>query len=199
MPDAKRNPSPQPSDAAEPLTLAGLDDEALGLLYDQVRAIAGKFRRSGFRHDSLATTELANETLLKVFSKLIDKPFDSQQHLVNTIAKVMYHLLCERFWRRKARRERAVITQLEYEPHDDRESEIESDWLLDFTEQLEVLEERRSRAAEVARLRVYFSMTIQEIADTLECSKASAQREFAFVRAFLKRKGYDGEPVAFFN
>lgn len=99
MPDAKRNPSPQPSDAADQLTLAGLDDEALALLYDQVRAIAGKFRRSGFRHDSLATTELANETLLKVFSKLIDKPFESQQHLVNTIAKVMYHLLCERFRR----------------------------------------------------------------------------------------------------
>lgn len=89
MPDAKRNPSPQPSDAADRLTLAGLDDEALGLLYDQVRAIAGKFRRSGFHHDSLSTTALSNETLLKVFSKLIDKPFDSQQHLVNTIAKVL--------------------------------------------------------------------------------------------------------------
>ena len=75
--------------------MASLDDEALALLYDQVRAIAGKFRRSGFRAYSLSTTALANETLLKVFSKLIDKPFESQQHLVNTIAKVMYHLLCE--------------------------------------------------------------------------------------------------------
>ena len=190
MPTAKQNPSLRPSDAAEQLTLAALEDEALALLYDQVRAIAGKFRRSGFRADSLATTDLANETLLKVFSKLVDKPFESQQHLVNTIAKVMYHLLCERFRRRKTRRELAVITQLKHEPHDD---ETDRDWLLDFTEQLEVLEERRARAAEVARLRVYFSMTVQEIADTLECSRAAAQREFAFARAFFKRRGYTDE------
>ena len=56
MPDAKRNLSPHPSNAADPLTLAGLDDEAVALLYDQVRAIAGKFRRSGFHHDSPAFT-----------------------------------------------------------------------------------------------------------------------------------------------
>lgn len=66
----------------EQLTLASLDDEALALLYDQVRAIAGKFRRSGFRADSLATTDLANETLLKVFSKLVDKPFEDRKSVV---------------------------------------------------------------------------------------------------------------------
>jgi DNA-directed RNA polymerase specialized sigma24 family protein len=35
------------------------------------------------------------------------------------------------------------------------------------------------------RFRVYFQMTLQEIADTLGCSVTAVHREVAFARAFL--------------
>lgn len=194
VPSSRQPPRSDAATEAGERTLAELDDETVALLYDQVRAIAGRFRRTGFQADTLATTDLANETLLKVFSRMTDTSFVSEKHLVNTVAKVMYHLLCERLRRRKARQAQMQSTPLEHDPHDP-VGESDHDWLLDFAEHVEALQQRRPRAAEVIRLRVFFSMTVQEIADTLACSKAAAQRELAFSRVFLRRLGYSANEL----
>jgi len=103
------------------VVLADLDDDAIAVLYEQVRAVARRFRGKGFHSDSLVTTDLAQETLLKAFGRMLEK--------------------------------------------------------------------RRSRAAEVLRLRAFFQMSLPEMADALDCSPAAAQRELAFGRVFLRRRG----------
>lgn len=60
---------------------------------------------------------------------------------------------------------------------------------LAFAEQLAKLEQRRPLAAEVLRYRFFLCMTLQEIADKLDCSVAKVHSEVAFARAFLARSG----------
>lgn len=168
------------------VVLADLDDDAIAVLYEQVRAVARRFRGKGFHSDSLVTTDLAQETLLKAFGRMLEQPFESHQHLINTLSKVMYRLLCERLRRRKARQKHLqTVPLLDH----DAQTTSDIDWLLDFTEHLEVLEHRRNRAAEVLRLRAFFQMSLPEMAEALGCSPAAAQRELAFGRVFLRRRG----------
>jgi len=189
--DAAGSPAREPPEQAA-VVLADLDDDALAVLYEQVKAVARRFRTKGFYSDSLVTTDLAHESLLKAFGRMLEQPFESHEHLLNTISKVMYRLLCERLRRRKARDKR--MPKVPLLDHDARTTS-DTDWLLDFTEHLEVLEQRRNRAAEVLRLRAFFRMSLPEIATTLGCSPEAAQRELAFGRVFLRRRGFHADAI----
>ncbi len=65
----------------------------------------------------------------------------------------------------------------------------EPDVLHAFADQVEALERRRPRSAEVVRYRFFFSMTLEEVAKQTDCSVATVHRELAYARAFLTRSG----------
>lgn len=163
-----------------------LDDNSVLLLYQQVRYIARRSKRDRFYADSLATTDLAHETFARILGRSPDLAFESERHFLRTAAKVMHRLLIDRLRRRTLRKaaleEIAGLTALLGRHADD-----QIDLRLDFAEQLEALEQRRPCAAEAVRYRFFFSMTLQEIADQLECSVSGVHREIAFARAFLSR------------
>lgn len=168
------------------VVVALLDDSSVLLLYKQVRYIARRFKRDRFYADSLATTDLAHETFARILGRSPELAFESERHFLRTAAKAMHRLLIDRLRRRTLRKaaleEIAGLTALLGRHADD-----QIDLRLDFKEQLEALEQRRPRAAEAVRYRFFFGMTLQEIADQLECSVSGVHREIAFARAFLSR------------
>ena len=61
------------------------------------------------------------------------------------------------------------------------------DELLEVDEALEALAAEDPDAAELVKLRYFVGCTLPEIADILEISPRSADRQWAYARAWLKR------------
>jgi DNA-binding transcriptional regulator LsrR (DeoR family) len=57
--------------------------------------------------------------------------------------------------------------------------------MLAFADAVEALEREDARAAEVARLRLFAGIEVQDVARALEISERTAAREWAFARARL--------------
>jgi RNA polymerase sigma factor (TIGR02999 family) len=179
--------TPDPQAANEPdrgTAVELLDDESIAALYEHVRHIARRIISKGFDSDSLATTDVSHEAFAKILGDMGEVRFESERHLLNTAATVMRRLLIDRLRRRTLRK--PALDELARQMRTLGKhglAKVESERA--FTEQLDQLQERRPRAAEVMRFRVYFQMTLQEIADTLGCSVTAVHREVAFARAFL--------------
>lgn len=174
--------------------LAQFDDDSICILYEQVRHIAGRLRKTGFYSDSLSPTDLAHEALAKILGGSSAEPFASERHFLNLASLAMYQLLVDRLRRRQLRgpalEEIARKTVGLWE-----NATAETEQLLIFANLLESLAARRPLAAEVVRYRFFFRMTLAEIAEKIGVSKSSLQRELAFAQAFLTRPGHLSIPA----
>lgn len=195
MHDTERHDSralPTPNNAAE-TEVVRLDDASVSLLYDQIREIAHRFCRNGFYSDSINGTDLAHESLARMLGGMADTRFASQRHLLNTAGKVMHRLLVDRLRRRKLRaaalEEIACQTGALGGTPDDYT-------MVDFADELDRLEERRPRAAEVLRYRFFFGMTLDQMAHEMDCTVSAVRQELAFAQAFLKKPGHLFEKLA---
>lgn len=161
-----------------------LDDDSITLLYEQVRHIARRFLAKGFHSDSLAATELAHEAFAKILGDMRAYPFESDRHVLNMASKVMHRLLIDRLRRRTLRT--AALEEIARQTASLGKNAAKAPSLrLAFAEQLDMLEQRRPLAAEVLRYRFFLRMTLQEIADKLDCSVGKVHGELAFARLFL--------------
>ena len=129
---------------------------------------------------------MAHEAFAKILSDMPDLPFESDRHLLNMAAKAMHRLLIDRL-RRRTLRKAALAEIAAQTARLGSNAAREIDVQLDFAEKLTALQQRRPRAAEAVQFRFFFSMTLQEIAEQLECSVPAVYRELAFARAFLSR------------
>lgn len=165
-----------------------LDDDALSLLYQQIHEIARRFRSTGFFSDSIGATDLAHDSLARMLERLSGKTFDSPQHLLNTASQVMHRLLIDRLRRRKLRS--AALSELGNAATDLGIANLEDDALAAFADELDLLDQRRPRAAEVLRYRVFFRMTLDEIAREMGWCLSVVRQELSFARAYLTRPGH---------
>lgn len=160
-----------------------LDDDSISLLYEQVRHIARRFLAKGFHSDSLAATDLAHEAFAKILGDMREYPFESDRHVLNMASKVMHRLLIDRLRRRTLRT--AALEEIARQTASLGNAANDPALRLAFAEQLDMLEQRRPLAAEVLRYRFFLRMTLQEIADKLDCSVGKVHGELAFARLFL--------------
>lgn len=163
-----------------------LSDASVILLYDHIREIARRFLGNGFHSDSLSATELAHEALSKILGDMQDYPFESDRHVLNMAARAMHRLLVDRLRRRSLRA--AALEEIGRRTADlIGRTSGEADLVMIFTDQVEALERRRPRSADVVRYRFFFSMTLAEVAQQLDCSVATVHRELAYAHAFFTR------------
>ncbi len=60
--------------------------------------------------------------------------------------------------------------------------------LLALEEALEKLEQEDAQAAEIARLRLFTGMTIEEVSTAIDAPQTTVFRNWTYARAFLKRE-----------
>jgi RNA polymerase sigma factor (TIGR02999 family) len=91
----------------------------------------------------------------------------------------------------KARRKSSLKRGSDLPPEELHESRIElrapADEILAVHDALDALAAEDRIASEVVKLRYFVGMTIPEIADALEMAPRTADRHWAFARAWLKR------------
>jgi RNA polymerase sigma factor (TIGR02999 family) len=164
----------------------GAFEEAIALVYDELKRVAGKHvrRAYGARTDDVT---LEPEALVhEAFLKLLDQrePFRNRAQLLAIASRVMLRALVDYQRARGAARRgggqvRVTLSGLE------RSDGPSLATASDLASALDRLDEQDARKAEVVKLRILWGLTNPEIARTLDISVPTVEREWRFARAWL--------------
>jgi RNA polymerase sigma factor (TIGR02999 family) len=110
--------------------------------------------------------------------------FDGRGHFFAAAAEAMRRILVEQARRRKAVKRGGAGQRFELS-EGDRVAVSDPDTVLAVDEGLTGLEADDPAAAALARLRLFAGLTVEEAADALGVSRATAFRDWAFARAHL--------------
>ena len=156
----------------------------LPLVYDELRALSGRYLRQERPDHTLQATALVHEAYVRLAGSRGGK-WENRTHFFRVAAKVMRrilinHALAHRAEKRGAPRTRVSITDLA-------ETDGSADFdLLDLHEAMERLAAQDRHKARVVELRFFAGCTIEETAETLGVSTATVERDWRFARAWLR-------------
>ena len=158
-------------------------DELLPLVYDELRRMAAnKMAREPAGH-TLQPTALVHEAWLSLV-KAPAQTWQNRAHFFGAAAEAMRRILIARARRKHTRRRGAGAS------HEDVDAlEIAcpapEDQLLALNDALDRFAAIEPRQAELVKLRYFVGLNIDEAAEVLGISKATAKRWWAYARAWL--------------
>ncbi len=158
-------------------------DELLPVVYNELRRMAAHKMASEPAGHTLQPTALVHEAWLK----LVDSPSQSWQnraHFFGAAAEAMRRILIARARRKHTQRRGAGAAHVDVD-----ELEIASpapdDQLLALSDALDRFAAREPQQAELVKLRYFVGLKIEEAAEVLGISEATAKRWWAYSRAWL--------------
>lgn len=164
-------------------------DQWLPLVYDQLRQLASK-QMSGERPDhTLDATALVHEAWLRLGGQAT---FNSRSHFLRAAAQAMRNILVDHARRKRAGKRGGEARLFQLAEHD-RLIMPDPETLLSIDEALEQLTNEDAVAAELARMRLFTGVSIEEAADAMGLSRAKAFRDWAYARAWLSAALVDVE------
>jgi RNA polymerase sigma factor (TIGR02999 family) len=161
-------------------------DELLPLVYDELHRLAAARLADERPGQTLQATALVHEAYVRLVGPDPDKPWEGQAHFFAAAAEAMRRILLDSA-RRKGRRKRGGgMARCDLDDIDPAAPESLDD-LLALDEALGRLAAADPQAAELVRLRFYAGLPIPEVARILGISPRSADRTWAYARAWLHR------------
>src|SRR5947209_10374845 len=168
--------------------------DLLPLVYDELRKLAAQ-RMSGEREGlTLQGTALVHEAYLRlVGTGQPQQRWNSRGHFFAAAAEAMRRILVESARRRQALRRGGDRQRVELDAIQAAEPAT-SDDVLALNDALEKLATINSGKAELVKLRYFAGLTMEEAAEVMGISPATAHRHWNYARAWLHREigGQDG-------
>ena len=167
-------------------------EQLLPLVYKELRKLAAAKLAHEKPGQTLQATALVHEAYLRLVDVEKAQQWDSRGHFFAAAAEAMRRILVENA-RRKQRlrhggdRKRINLDQLEPAGGDS------ADELLALNDALDSLAQQVPEAAEVVQLRYFAGLTTQQSADVLGISLRTANRHWAFAKAWLLQEDDSGE------
>jgi RNA polymerase sigma factor (TIGR02999 family) len=159
----------------------------LPLVYHELRKLAAVKMAQEKPGQTLQATALVHEAYVRLVGGEQHQNWDSRAHFFAAAAEAMRRILVESA-RRKQRLKRGGA--LEREPLDEQAitaPATDAD-LLELDAALDKLAAKDRRKAELIKLRYFACLTIEQAAQTLEISTATAERDWTYARAWLFRE-----------
>ncbi|MCO6043187.1 ECF-type sigma factor [Aeoliella sp. ICT_H6.2] len=160
-------------------------EELLPLVYEELRNLAAAKLAHEKPGQTLQATALVHEAYLRLTGRNTNECWENRRHFFAAASTAMQWILVEAA-RRKLRLKRGG---------DRKRVELEDiaiplnkspERLLSLDEALERLALQLPEAAEVVRLRYFVGLSIEEAADVLGVSRATAYRHWTFAKAWLQ-------------
>jgi RNA polymerase sigma factor (TIGR02999 family) len=159
-------------------------EQLLPLVYDELRKLAAQKLAQEKPGQTLQATALVHEAYVRLVDVEKMPHWDRRGHFFAAAAEAMRRILVESARRRQAEKrggghERIALSDLsESAPNDSLD-------LLALDEALKTLEAQHPQKAQIVKLRFFAGQTLEETAQTLGVSRATAQRNWAYARAWL--------------
>jgi len=162
---------------------AGAQDRLITAVVQRLEAMAGREMAAGNRGGldglTMEPRMLAHDALIKILDRPLD--FENRRHFFAYASKVMSRALID-YQRRRAAQKRGG-DQLRVTLSDVGGSSTFD--LGDVPAALEELKALDERKADLVSLRVFWGASMEEIADILEISLSTAERDWRFSRRWL--------------
>jgi RNA polymerase sigma factor (TIGR02999 family) len=148
--------------------------ELLPLVYEELRKLAAQKLAHEKPGHTLGATALVHEAYLRLVG---DQQFANRRHFFAAAAQAMRRILIDAA-RRKQLVPRVDMVGIEPALHDDAR-------LLELNDALEHLAVEEPIAAKIVEARIFAGLSVEEAADALGLSRATAYRDWSFARAWL--------------
>ena len=162
-------------------------DRLMPIVYDELRAIAHRrLAARGGKAETLQTTGLVHEAYLKLVDHTQAERRD-RAHFLALASVAMRHVLVDRARSRIAQKrggEQVRVTLDEQNIAADDQPEA----LLQLDEAMKQLAELQPRLAQVVECRFFGGLTEEEIAEALDVTVRTVQRDWAKARMLLRRE-----------
>lgn len=167
----------------------------LPLVYDELRKLAAVRLAQEKPGQTLEATALVHEAYLRLVGGAKDQPWNSRGHFFGAAAEAMRRILVENARRRQALRRGGDRKKIDLEVLQPAAPSI-SDDLLALDEALESLAQADPVKANLVKLRYFAGLTMDQAAEALGISPATAHRYWNYARAWLHQEiaGADGSP-----
>lgn len=160
-------------------------EQLLPLVYDELRKLAAAKMAQENPGITLQATALVHEAYLRLVDVDQAHQWDSRGHFFAAAAEAMCRILVEGARRRGAIKRGGQLARVKQpDVAVSPEDALPLD-LLALDEALQLLAAEHPRKAQLVKLRYFAGRSLEEAADDLGLSRATAQRDWAFARAWL--------------
>ena len=159
-------------------------EQLLPLVYDELRRLAAQRLAGEAPGHTLQATALVHEAYLKLVGAKPGRPWNGRVHFFAAAAEAMRRILIDSARRKHRTRRGGGIKRVEL-PDVAKLADNEADEILALDDALTKLAAVDPRKAELVRLRYFAGLTLEQTAELLGISRATAHRHWAFARAWL--------------
>jgi len=159
----------------------------LPLVYEELRKLAAARLAQDKPGQTLQATALVHEVWLRLVGATKSSHWNSRGHFFGAAAEAMRRILIDRArdgkrLKRAGRRERIDLDRIEIALN------TQPDDLLDLDDALARLASEYAQCAELVKLRFFAGMSLGDAAAALGIPRRTADRHWAFARAWLHRQ-----------
>ena len=159
-------------------------NELLPLVYEELRKLAAARMANEAAGHTLQPTALVHEAWLRLAGNDANAQFANRAHFFAAAAEAMRRILIERARRKGAGKRGGNWQRIDLDKVEIA-AEADDDTLLLVNEALEKLAKEDANAAEIAKLRFFGGLTLEEAAQVLGVTERTANRYWAFARVWL--------------
>jgi RNA polymerase sigma factor (TIGR02999 family) len=156
-------------------------ERLLPLVYDELRRLAAARLASERGDHTLDATALVHEAYLRLVG---DQRFQGRAHFFAAAAEAMRRVLVDHSRNRARLKRGGGRKRIDLDRLTDPASASDED-LLALDDSLDRLATEYPQAAEIVKLRFFAGMTLDEAAEAMRLSLRTANRKWAFARAWL--------------
>jgi RNA polymerase sigma factor (TIGR02999 family) len=168
-------------------------EQLLPLVYQELRKLAAQKLAQEKPGQTLQATALVHEAYLRLVDVERAQHWDSRGHFFAAAAEAMRRILVENARHKRSRKGGGGLQRRELEDVEATFNTGPGD-LLALDEALTKLERENRPAANLAKLRLFTGLTVDEAADSLGISRRSGFRLWTYARAFLQTELADDAP-----
>jgi RNA polymerase sigma factor (TIGR02999 family) len=158
--------------------------ELLPLVYDELRKLAAARLADEKPGQTLQATALVHEAYLRLVDTERESHWKSRGHFFAAAAEAMRRILVNRARDRGRLKRGGGRQRVDLENISDPATTSDDD-LLDLNDALDRLAGAHAECAELVKLRFFAGMTLDEAAAALGLARRTADRQWAFARAWL--------------
>lgn len=160
-------------------------EQLFPLVYAELRQLAAHKLAHERPGQTLQATALVHEAYLRLVDPNESPHWDGRRHFFAAAAEAMRRILVENARRKQRLRHGGGRKRLDLDQLDLMDTGGESEDLLALDEALERLATEEPAVAEVVKLRYFAGLTIEEAATALGISVRTANRHWAYAKAWL--------------
>ena len=160
-------------------------EQLLPLIYDELRKLAAARLTQEKPGQTLQATALVHEAYVRLVDVERAQHWNSRGHFFGAAAEAMRRILVENARRKRELKHGGGLHRVSLE-HAEPVTNTSPEQLVALSDALSHLEQDDPAAADVFKLRYFAGLTIEQAAESLGVSRATAYRHWTFARAWLQ-------------